>query len=329
MTSATTLRAYSGVRVVVLGASGFIGRWVARSLSESGADLHAVVRNPVDARRMFTAYEIEAEVHEVDLSDLEGTCALLKRLEPAVVFNLSGYGVDPGEKSEASERLAGIMNVELPGAVAETLATIPAGAWAGRRVIHAGTVFEYGNIGGHLEETSATNPTGLYGRSKLAGTNRLTGICQAHGLPGLTARLCQVYGPGEHPGRLLPLLIEARRHARPLTLSVGTQRKDFTYVADVAEGLLRLGLTAGRPGEVVNLATGRLATVREFVEMAAHLLRLDAGRLKFEKPLPDNELQHLEVAINRLRELTCWEPATDVADGIRRTLDFLERTSSG
>jgi nucleoside-diphosphate-sugar epimerase len=329
VTSATDLHEYSGVRVVVLGASGFIGRWVSRSLGEAGADLHAIVRNRLGAQRLFAAYGVDAEVHEANLTDLEGAQALLKRLGPAAVFNLSGYGVDPGEKTAASERLAGILNVDLPGAIAETLATIPAGSWGGRRVIHAGSVFEYGDIGGHLEETAAANPTGLYGCSKLAGTHRLTAVCQATGLSGLTARLCQVYGPGEHPGRLLPDLIDARQHALPLSLTVGTQRKDFTYVADVAEGLLRLGVTAGTPGEIVNVATGRLTTVREFAEAAAHLLRLDPSRLKFEKPLPDNELQHLEVAITRLRELTCWEPVTDVAEGLCRTIDFLERTSNG
>jgi UDP-glucose 4-epimerase len=329
VTPDANLRVYAGVRVVVLGASGFIGRWVSRSLSEAGADLHAVVRDRAEAGRGFATYGVSADLHETDLIDLEGSRALLKRLAPAIVFNLSGYGVDPGEKTEASESLAGVLNVELPGVIAETLASIPAAAWGGRRVVHAGSVFEYGNIGGHLEETAAPNPVGLYGSSKLAGTQRLAAACRATGLPGLTARLCQVYGPGEHPGRLLPLLLEARKQPQPLSLSVGTQRKDFTYVADVAEGLLRLGVTAGPPGEIVNLATGRLTTVREFAEAAAHLLRLDPSRLKFEKPLPDNELQHLELAIARLRELTCWEPVTDVPEGIRRTMDFLERTSNG
>ncbi len=329
MTSVTPLRAYSGVRAVVLGASGFVGRWVARALSESGADLHAVVRLPADAEPVFSAYGIDADLHAADLTDLEGTRLLLLRLAPTIVFNCAGYGVDPGERSEADERIATILNSGLPGLAAETLATTPADGWRGRRIVHAGTVLEYGNIGGHLEETSVAAPFEFYGRTKLAGTHRLSAACQSTGTEGVTARLFQVYGPGEHEGRLLPTLIEGRHHSAPLSQSVGTQRKDFTYVGDVAEGLLRLGLTAGPPGEIVNLATGRLATVREFVETAAHLLRLDPGRLKFEKPLPDNELQHLEVAIGRLRELTCWEPSIDVAEGIRRTLDFLDRTGNG
>lgn len=329
MTAAPALKEYAGVRTAVLGASGFIGRWVSRALCQAGADLHAVVRHPSEARPVLATCGAGAALHQADLADPGAARALLAELQPEIVFNLSGYGVDPGEKTQADEQLAGRLNVELPGLIAEVLATHPAGRWQGRRVVHSGSVFEYGNIGGHLEETAVARPVGLYGRTKLAGTQRLAEVCRATNLPGVTARLCQIYGPGEHPGRLLPMLIEARGHSGPLSLSVGTQRKDFTFVEDVAEGLLRLGLSVGPPGEVVNLATGRLATVREFVETAAHLLRLDPGRLKFEKPLPDNELQHLEVAIGRLRELTCWEPATDVAEGIRRTLDFLERTSNG
>ncbi|MEO8139123.1 MAG: NAD(P)-dependent oxidoreductase [Gemmatimonadota bacterium] len=329
MTPAPDLRGYAGVRAVVLGASGFIGRWAGHALTGAGAELHAVVRDVAEARRVFANYGVTAQVHEADLTDFEQTRRLLLRLAPAIVFNLSGYGVDPGERTEGSDRLAGVLNADLPGMLAKSLAAIPAPGWAGRRIVHVGSILEYGQIGGHLEESSAAAPFNLYGRSKLAGTLRLTEACESAALPGLTARLCQVYGPGEHPGRLLPMLIEARGHTQPLSLSIGTQSKDFTYVGDVAEGLLRLGLTAGGPGEVVNLASGRLDTVREFTLTAAHLLRLEPGRLKFEKPLPDNELQHLEVATDRLRTLTDWVPATTLADGIRRTLDFLDRRSDG
>ena len=78
----------------------------------------------------------------------------------------------------------------------------------------------------------------------------------------VTARLFTVYGPGEHCGRLLPSLIEAARAEKPLELTAGTQLRDLTYVEDVAEGLLRLGLAQAEPGSVVNLATGHLTMVR-------------------------------------------------------------------
>jgi len=325
MSRTPEFRDYAGVRTVVLAASGFIGRWVARALTEAGAELHLVVRSAPMGEPVLAAYGVRGTVHEQDLTDLAAVRQLLHRIQPVIVFNAAGYGVDPEEKQAGDERLAGLLNEQLPACAAEGLVTVPAPGWTGRRLVHLGSVYEYGNIGGHLEEHSVPAPTGLYGRSKLGGTRRLTQACETASLSGLTARICQIYGPGEHPGRLLPCLLEARGVTDSLILTAGTQKKDFTYAEDVAEGLLRLGVTVGPPGEVVNLATGRLTAVRDFALMAAHVLRLDPELLRFEKPLPDNELGHEELAVGRLRRLTGWTPGTTVAEGVRKTAEFLDR----
>jgi nucleoside-diphosphate-sugar epimerase len=185
-----------------------------------------------------------------------------------------------------------------------------------------GSVFEYGPIGGELPEDATARPAGWYGTSKLAGTEALAAVSRRRGVTSLTARVCQLYGPGEHGSRLLPVLLAARGHDRPVRLSVGTQQKDFTFVEDVALGLLRLGVTTGPPGEVVNLATGRLTSVRDFALTAARLLPLPPARLRFENPVDPNELSHAPVTIARLRRLTGWTPPTTVEAGIARTLAF-------
>jgi len=318
--------AYRGRRVLVLGASGFIGRWVTLELSRVGAELTVLVRDPADAGQVLRAMGADPAVCRGELTDHASTRRTVTQIAPAIVFNLAGYGVDPDERQESKESLALALNAELPAVLAESLVPVPAGDWTGRRLVHVGSVFEYGQIGGHLEEDAPPAPTGLYGTSKLAGTRRLGLSCDRTGLAALTARIAQIYGPGEHYGRLLPDLLKARGGTGSVSLTVGTQQKDFTHVGDVAEGLLRLGASQGPPGEVVNLATGRLTTVRDFVLTAAHLLRLDRTRLKFEKPLPDNELEHEEIAIDRLRRLTGWTPPTTVREGILRTLAFLDRS---
>jgi UDP-glucose 4-epimerase len=114
-----------------------------------------------------------------------------------------------------------------------------------------------------------------------------------------------------------------------LPLTAGGQKRDFTYVDDVAEGLLRLGLTEHGRGEVVNLATGRLTTVREFAETAARILNLPLERMEFGSiPTRSEEMEHEEVSLARLRRMTGWSPTTNVAEGIRRTLDFDRAHSS-
>ena len=108
-----------------------------------------------------------------------------------------------------------------------------------------------------------------------------------------------------------------------LALTAGGQRRDFTYVEDVAAGLLRLGVSSAEPGEVVNLATGRLTTVREFSLTAAKVCRIPAERLEFGRlSTRPEEMEHTGVSLDRLKRLTDWAPATDPAQGIRKTAAF-------
>jgi nucleoside-diphosphate-sugar epimerase len=171
-----------------------------------------------------------------------------------------------------------------------------------------------------LREDGATQPTTVYGKSKLRGTQAVEECCPALGLRGLTARLFTVYGPGEHAGRLLPSLLEASRSRQPLDLTAGIQRRDFTYVEDVADGLLRLGLTTDvKPGVVVNLATGELVSVRNFIELAASILDIPRANLRFGAISTRlEEMEHDVISIERLRGLLAgWTPPTGIEEGIR------------
>jgi nucleoside-diphosphate-sugar epimerase len=314
------LRAYRGASVAVLGASGFIGRWVARALCAQGAAVRLVDRSRAAAARWLVEYGVGGEFIEADLTDQAALRALFLDAPPAIVFNLAGYGVNPAERDEA---LARRVNAELPAALCAAAAAGGDHAWPGQRIVHAGSAYEYGAIGGDLAEDSAPAPVTLYGRTKLEGTCGLAAACAERGVRGLTARLFMVYGPGEHPARLLPSLVETARTGATLPLTAGIQRRDFTYVEDVAEGLLRLGLSPAAPGEIVNLATGRLTTVRAFAETAARVLGIPAERLRFDAlPTRVEEMAHAEVAVATLKRLTGWVAPTTVETGIRRAVAF-------
>lgn len=314
---------FTTARVLVTGATGFIGRWVAHQLSGVCDELHLTVRDdgPV-TDELLLKYGISGLRHRVELSDLDAVRRLIESIKPSIVFNLAGYGVD---KTETDQQAAYRVNDQLVGVVAESMAAYRDANWPGLAVIHTGSALEYGEANGNLVETTAPKPTTLYGLSKLAGTQRLSVICRDRKLPGVTARLFTVYGPGEHDGRLLPALSASRGDDQPIALSQGLQKRDFTYVEDVAEGLLRLAAVPDVYGDVVNLATGRLTSVREFVEVVAEEWGIDRRRLMFGAlPTRPEEMNHDPVRIDRMVELIGWSPRTSIQEGTARGAQFAE-----
>jgi nucleoside-diphosphate-sugar epimerase len=255
------------------------------------------------------------------VTSAQDVIALLRRVQPAVAFNLAGYGVDPRERSASD---AHRVNADGVAAICDGMADIRGSSWPGQRIVHVGTALEYGEARGNLREDTPPRPTTVYGRTKLAGTRVLADRCRRLHVTGLTARLFTVYGPGELEGRLLPTLLRAAGHEQALEFTAGAQRRDFVYVEDVAEGLLRLGLAEPQYGTVCNLATGHLTTVREFIEVAARATGLDPSRLRFGVlPTRPEEMSHDPVDVSMLGALTGWRPLTSVEEGVGRTVAAL------
>jgi len=325
--------AWVGRRALVLGASGFIGRWTAALLAAEGADLVLAGRDADAVRAALEPFADRApagappEIRAVDLARPGAAEELVAEVRPAIVFNLVGYGVDPCERDEARyERLNHGLVHELVYAIRDARDR-GEDAWTGQHLIHAGSALEFGGVSGDLSDPWHCRPTTSYGRTKLRGSEEVVGAVQRNDLRGVSVRLFTVFGPGEHAGRLLPALLAARRADGDLELTAGTQLRDFTYVEDAARGLLRLGAMEHVVAEsALNLATGKLTPVREFAETAGHLLGIAPERLKFGalETRPE-EMSHDPVSTARLAELTGWVPDTSIADGVRRTLEFPAR----
>ncbi len=317
--------AYGGRTALVTGASGFIGAWVAEGLARRGAQVVLAGRNAGLLAQVADSYGFTGRVEVADFSEAGGFRRLFDKVQPDITFNLAGYGVDPGERDG---RQAERINVKLVEEIAATIAAGRASDWPGQQLVHAGSGAEYGAVDGPVSEDLPAKPVSLYGRTKLAGSQILSAAAEQKKLRALTARLFLVYGPGEHPSRLLPSLIAAAHSRKPLPMTAGEQLRDFTYVGEVAEGLARLGCVRGMAPTVVNLATGQQTRLRDFVTCAGTLLGMSASQLQFGAlPYRGDETRQGPVITQRLEELTGWKPHCMVQEGLRQSIALATQRS--
>lgn len=301
---------------MVVGAGGFIGRWVTRELCRRGWAVQAVVRDALTARAILERWGAgAAQLHEIDLCEPGSAAGLVDRLRPSVIFNLAGYGIDRGERDAGiAERMNHHLVVELAGASAVRDAH-------GTVLVHTGSALEYGAAEGVLSESTEASPTTLYGETKLRGTLALQHAAASHGVRAVTARLFTVFGLGEHEGRLFPSLLSAARSGEHLRLTDGLQRRDFAYVSDVAALLVDLAFAPFVPGEAVNLASGVMHRVRDFVGEAARQLGIPDAQLEFGAlPTRPEEMVHDGVSVARVRSLTGRAVPGDLRDLVERAV---------
>jgi UDP-glucose 4-epimerase len=317
---------YRSVRVLVTGATGFIGRWVARALTAAGADLSAITHQSVPSSQFCARYGIKARWVVADLSRADIFRQVYADIGPEIVFNLAGYGVAPDERDP---QLAHAMNAELVGEIADVVSADRRSGRRRVRLVHVGSAAEYGSVPGPVSEISPATPNTVYGQTKLEGTLAVNRARRDSGVRAVTVRLFTVYGPGERLPRLLPSLLQAAELGQDLPLTAGHQERDFTYVGDVAQGLLRIGNLPASPCDVINLATGKLSSVLQFAQSASEVLGLRPTQLKFGMlPVRDDEMHQGPVDTTLLQSTLQWVPSISIREGIRETLQFYRRASA-
>jgi nucleoside-diphosphate-sugar epimerase len=131
--------------------------------------------------------------------------------------------------------------------------------------------------------------------------------------------LFSAYGPQEGSAALIPELCRSLLDGERPRLTSGDQLWDYVYVADAAEAVLRVGMQPTATG-FFNLGSGRVTSIRGVVERVRDLIRPGADLGFGEIALGPDSIRHLEADIDRLRQATGWEPATDLDAGLQKTV---------
>ncbi|HEY7678818.1 MAG TPA: SDR family oxidoreductase [Candidatus Methylomirabilis sp.] len=306
---------------LVTGGAGFIGSNIAHELVRRGHRVRVLDNFATGRRANLTGIEDRVELIEGDL-----------RLPADVEKAVEGVEVVLHQGALGS----------VPRSVADPLATHEANVtgtlhvlWASRaagvrRVVYASSSSVYGDTPTlPKREDMPPAPLSPYAVSKLAGEHYCSVFAGVYGLETVSLRYFNVFGPRQDPASeyaaVIPKFIRAmRRGERPAIFGDGTQSRDFTYVENVvAANLLAAQAPAGAlRGAVCNVACGEHSTL---LDLVAALNGALGTRLEpIFRPRRPGDVLHSHAAIGRAEALLGYGPSVRFAEGIRRTVEWMQ-----
>jgi nucleoside-diphosphate-sugar epimerase len=285
------------MRILLTGATGFIGAHVARALVERGVEVHGLTL-PGAPRERLAALAPQVELVEGDLGDATWVRATVGSLAPDAAIHLAWFAEPRSYLRAVPENLASLRGgVNLMEALAD--------GGTCRRVVLAGTC---------LENIETPRPT-IYAAAKAAQHQLATGFAK-RSMSAACAHIFYLYGPWEDERRVIPTVTRSLLRGDPIDVSSGSQSRDYLHVADVAEALSALAGSdvSGR----VDICTGSPVTLRRvFEEVAETTGRADLLRIG---ALADSESAGWPATGDATALLsTGWKPRYDLRQGIQAT----------
>lgn len=299
-------------RVLVTGATGFVGRHCPAELAARGYEVHAVT-----SREAGPGLEAPGVVwHRADLLGRGAARALVGAVGPTHLLHLAWYA-EPGKFWASAENFRWVSaSLELFEAFA---------AAGGRRVVAAGTCAEYewGGEAPCVEGATPLRPATVYGACKHATRVVLEAFAAQRGLSAAWGRVFFLYGPHEHPARLVSSVTRSLLRGEPARCTHGRQVRDFLHAGDVGRAFVSL-LDSDARGPV-NVASGEPVALREVVSALGEL----TGRPELVElgavEAPAGEPAVLVADATRLRAEAGWAPARTLRDGLAETVEWWRR----
>jgi nucleoside-diphosphate-sugar epimerase len=304
----------AGTRVLVTGAAGFLGANLTRELLRQGADVHALVRPSTSFWRIAEVVD-ELTLHRADLEDERLLARVVEAVRPGVIVHLAVRRED----GNAQDRNATLRtNVLGTADLLEATASLDY-----RRFIHLGSSLEYRPMDAPHREDANPAPMTYYGASKAAATTLCQQAARAKGLPIVILRPFQIYGFWENTNRLIPTAIMAAERCQEMGLTAPGYRRDWLFVEDAVDAILRCIVADDVTGEVINIGSGEDWSNEEVVAVVGAVMGKEIAVRVGEHPVRPWDTERWVADITKARRLLGWAPRHSLREGVARSAAWM------
>ncbi len=298
-------------KVLITGATGFIGRHALESLITNGTfEIHAV-----SSRKLSSSQTSGCMWHEANLLDYEQVKELVQAVRPTYLLHFAWYSI-PKKYWTALENFFWVQSsLELLKQFKEC---------GGQRVVMSGTCAEYDWENGYCSEfETPRTPVSPYGICKNALQEMVDSFAKETGLSSAWGRIFFLFGPFEHQDRLIASVIRSILQGKPVVCHHGNYVRDFLYVQDVADAFATL-LESDVTGPV-NIASGQPISLKEFINKIGEKTgRQDLIEFAKEEASP-NEPTLLVADNSKLKSKPGWLPQFDIDRGLDLTIEWWKK----
>jgi nucleoside-diphosphate-sugar epimerase len=305
---------------LVTGGAGFIGSHLVEELVRRG-DTVRVVDNLSTGKRQNLSHLPAVELQVGDLADIE----VARQAVAGVDYVLHQAAIPSVPRSVSDPVASNRSNIDA------TLNVLVAARDAGvKRLVYAGSSSAYGDTPTlPKREDMPARPQSPYALQKLVGEQYGAMFFRLYGFETVTTRYFNVFGPRQDPSspysgvisQFISALVDGRR---PTIYGDGEQTRDFTYVANVVDGVLRACHAAGIGGQTINVATGGRVSLNELLRVLCGLAGAKVAVKYAEARLGD--VKHSQADIERASALLGYAPSVSFENGLERTLEWYRST---
>ena len=296
-------------KILIAGGTGFIGYHLAKKCLALNWSVDSIsTKSPLKKRRL-----VKVKYIKFDISKKKN---LVKNLshDYDYIINLAGY-VDHSHKEKTMRsHYDGCKNLSM--------------FFLNKKIekfIQVGSSIEYGKLKSPQKENikNLQKTYSVYGRAKLFSTKFLLELKKKYNFPATIIRLYLVYGPKQDMNRLIPITIKNAIQNKKFDCSVGHQVRDFLYIDDLIDAIIKMLKNRYVQGEIINIGSGKIISVKKLILKICKLTK--GGNPQFGKlPLRKDEIIKLYPNLSKIKKLLKWQPKINLENGLKKTIKYFK-----